>query len=104
MSTIGHNSGKSEDKGISAQRLKSFMERIERLETEKTAIGADIKEVYSEAKSGGFDTAIMRKVIAIRRMDTNKRAEQQALMEVYMNALGMLADTPLGQAAISKVA
>lgn len=96
---VGHNSG-----GISQQRLKSFMERIERLEEEKKALGDDIKEVYAEAKSSGFDPKIMRKVIAIRKMDEAKRAEQQALMEVYMNALGMLADTPLGQAAISKVA
>jgi len=104
MSGIGHNSGKTNDRGISAQRLQSFMERIERLEEEKKALGADIKEVYAEAKASGFDTKIMRKVIAIRKMDEAERAEQQALMEVYMNALGMLADTPLGQAAISKVA
>jgi uncharacterized protein (UPF0335 family) len=77
------------DKGVSAQRLKSFIERIERLEEEKKAMGADIREVYSEAKSSGFDTKIMRKVIALRRMEPADRAEQEALMQVYIDAIGM---------------
>lgn len=77
------------DKGVSAQRLKSFIERIERLEEEKKAMGADIREVYSEAKSSGFDTKIMRKVIALRRMEPSDRAEQEALMQVYIDAIGM---------------
>ena len=76
------------DKGISAQRLKSFIERIERLEEEKKALGADVKEVYSEAKSGGFDTKIMRKVVAIRKMDKAEREEQEALVQVYLDAVG----------------
>ncbi len=76
------------DKGVSAQRLKSFITRIERLEEEKKAMGADIREVYSEAKSSGFDVKIMRKVIALRRMEPNERQEQEALMQVYIDAIG----------------
>jgi uncharacterized protein (UPF0335 family) len=77
------------DKGVSAQRLKSFIQRIERLEEEKKAMGADIREVYAEAKSSGFDTKIMRKVIALRKMDDAERQEQEALMQVYIDAIGM---------------
>jgi uncharacterized protein (UPF0335 family) len=77
------------DKGVSAQRLKSFIQRIERLEEEKKTMGADIREVYSEAKSSGFDTKIMRKVIALRRLDDAERQEQEALMQVYIDAIGM---------------
>ena len=77
------------DKGISATRLKSFIQRIERLEEEKKAMGADIREIYSEAKSSGFDAKIMRKVIALRRLDTAERQEQEALLQVYIDAIGM---------------
>ena len=77
------------DKGVSAQRLKSFIQRIERLEEEKKSTGADIREVYSEAKSSGFDTKIMRKVIALRRLDAAERQEQEALLQVYVDAIGM---------------
>jgi len=76
------------DKGISAGRLKSFVERIERLEEEKKALSGDIKEVYSEAKSGGFDTKIMRQVVRIRKMDKAEREEQEALVQVYLDAVG----------------
>lgn len=76
------------DKGISAQRLKSFIERIERLEDEKKVLGADVREVYSEAKSTGFDPKIMKKVIAIRKLDKAERGEQEALMQVYLDAIG----------------
>ena len=76
------------DKGISATRLKSFIERIERLEEEKKALAGDIKEVYSEAKSGGFDTKIMRQVVRIRKMDKAEREEQEALVQVYLDAVG----------------
>ena len=76
------------DKGISAQRLKSFIQRIERLEEEKKTLGADVREVYSEAKSGGFDPKIMRKVVSLRRLDKAERAEQEALMQVYLDAIG----------------
>lgn len=76
------------DKGISAQRLKSFIERIERLEEEKKALGADIKEIYAEAKSGGYDPKIMRAVVKIRKMDKAERQEIDALLEVYLEAVG----------------
>ena len=82
--------------------LKSLVERVERLEEEKKAIAGDIKEVYAEAKANGFDVKILRKVIAIRKKDAAQRAEEEALVETYMAALGMLADTPLGQAAVQR--
>ena len=69
--------------------LKSFIERIERLEEEKNNILADIKEVYSEAKSSGYETKIMRKVLLIRKMDIDERLEQEALLDTYRNALGI---------------
>lgn len=77
------------DKGISAQRLKSFISRIERLEEEKKTMGADIRDVYSEAKSAGYDPKIMRKVISLRKLDTAERQEQEALLQVYIDAIGM---------------
>jgi uncharacterized protein (UPF0335 family) len=76
--------------GIAGDRLKSFIERIERLEEERRALGNDIKEVYAEAKGNGFDTKIMRQVIRLRRMDKDDLDEQDALIDVYKRALGML--------------
>ncbi|HUI33915.1 MAG TPA: DUF2312 domain-containing protein [Stellaceae bacterium] len=76
--------------GIAGDRLKSFIERIERLEEERRALGADIKEVYAEAKGTGFDTKIMRQVIRLRRMDKDDLDEQETLLDVYRRALGML--------------
>ena len=70
-------------------QLKSFIERIERLEEEKNNILADIKEVYSEAKSSGYEPKIMRKVLLIRKMDIDERLEQEALLDTYRNALGI---------------
>ena len=70
-------------------RLKIFIERIERLEEEKSNILADIKEVYSEAKGLGYDPKIMRKVLVIRKMDIDERLEQEALLDTYRNALGI---------------
>jgi uncharacterized protein (UPF0335 family) len=70
--------------------LRSMIERIERLEEDKSAISGDIKEVYSEAKANGFDTAIMRKIIRIRKKDPADREEEEALLVTYMTALGML--------------
>jgi uncharacterized protein (UPF0335 family) len=87
--------------GFAKEHLKSFIERIERLEEEKAALASDIREVYSEAKGTGFDVKIMRKVIALRKLDTADRQEQDAILDLYMSALGMLADTPLGRAAIA---
>ncbi len=79
----GHNSGP-----ISADRLKSFIERIEKLIEERKAIGGDIRDVFSEAKGVGYDVATMRKVVALRAMDAGDRAEMESLIDVYMHALG----------------
>ena len=76
--------------GIAGDRLKSFVERIERLEEERRTLSADIKEVYAEAKGSGFDTKIMRQVIRLRRMDKDDLDEQETLLDVYRRALGML--------------
>jgi uncharacterized protein (UPF0335 family) len=70
-------------------RLRSFIERVERLEEEKQALADDIKEVYAEAKGQGFDVKIMRKIVTLRKVDADTRAEEQALLETYMSALGM---------------
>ena len=70
------------------EHLKSFVQRIERLEEEKASLGADLKEVYAEAKSMGFDTKILRKVISLRKMDRNDRAEMEALLDLYLGAIG----------------
>lgn len=82
--------------------LESLVQRIERLEDEKAVIGADIKDVYAEAKSNGFDVKILRKIVSMRKQDQHARQTEQAVIETYMQALGMLADTPLGQAAIER--
>ena len=79
----------SDTNGIAAERLKSFVERIERLEEERTALSADIREVYSEAKAVGFDTKIMRQVVRLRKMDTADRQEQEELLTIYKEALGI---------------
>ena len=72
-----------------AKRLKSFIERVERLEEEKAAISEDIKEVFGEAKSVGFDVKTMRKVIRLRKMETDKRREEEELLELYKSAVGL---------------
>jgi uncharacterized protein (UPF0335 family) len=76
---------------VAQDQIKAFIERIERLEEEKAAIAGDIKEVYAEAKGNGFDTKVLRKVISIRKQDHAERLEQEALLELYMTALGMAA-------------
>lgn len=73
--------------GVAGEQLRSFIERIERLEEEKKGIAEDIKEVYAGAKAVGFDVKILRKVIAIRKMDQADRQEQEALLEVYLHAI-----------------
>ena len=75
--------------GVAGERLRSFIERIEHLEEEKTALTEDIKEVYSEAKGTGFDVKIMRQIVRLRKLDTADRQEQEALLETYLAALGM---------------
>ena len=75
---------------VDTGHLKAFIERIERLEEEKRAIADDIKEVYAEAKGNGFDARIMRKVISLRRMDRDKRIEEETILDLYLSALGEL--------------
>ncbi|RZO37045.1 MAG: DUF2312 domain-containing protein [Rhodospirillaceae bacterium] len=82
---------------IAQDRLSSFIERIERLEEEKTALMADIKEVYSEAKGTGFDVKTIRKVISLRKMEESDRQEAEFLLDTYLSALGML-DRPVESA------
>lgn len=86
------------------ERLTSFIQRIEALAEEKAGIAGDISEVFAEAKSAGFDTKVMRLLIRERKMDAADRQEQAALLEVYREALGMLRDTPLGNAAMGRAA
>jgi uncharacterized protein (UPF0335 family) len=76
---------------VSGEELKAFIERIERLEEEKAALAGDIRDVYSEAKANGFDTKIMRKIVTLRRKDHAERKEEEAIMELYLEALGMQA-------------
>lgn len=82
---IGHNSAG----GVAADRLRSIIERIERLEEERKALGADIRDIYAESKSAGFDVKVLRTLIKLRKMDQNDVEEEQGLLEVYMHALGM---------------
>ncbi len=84
MTEIGHNS-------VSKDQLKSIIERVERLEEDKRAISDDIKDVYSEAKGNGFDAKALRRIVSLRKQDPDKRAEQEAILDTYMHALGMLA-------------
>ena len=71
-------------------QLKAFIERIERLEEDKKSIGGDIKDVYAEAKSNGYDVKALRHIVALRKLDVDERREQQAIVDTYLAALGML--------------
>lgn len=85
--------------GIAQGQLRSLVERIERLEEEKATIAGDIKEVYGEAKANGFDTKIMRVVIRLRKVDTAERQEEEALVDLYLHALGMAPDAGPAQSS-----
>ena len=85
--------------GIAGERLKSFVERIERLEEEKRALAEDIKEVYSEAKRVGFDVKTIRQIVRIRKMDQDDLDEQQALLDTYLRAIGMRSERASRRAA-----
>lgn len=85
--------GPQSDDTLSGQaqgRLKSLVERLDRLNEDKAAVTADLKEVYAEAKGEGFDTKTLRKVMRIRAQDRAKRAEEEAMIELYLSALGLL--------------
>ncbi len=74
---------------VTANQLRSFIERIERLEEEKAGLAADVREVYSEAKSQGYDTKVMRQIVGLRKLDAADRREREELLETYMAAIGM---------------
>jgi uncharacterized protein (UPF0335 family) len=76
-------------KAFAKDQLRSLVERVERLEEERMALSADIREVYSEAKGLGFDAKIMRQVVRLRRLDRYDRQEQEAILDLYLSALGM---------------
>ena len=80
---IGHNSG------VSGERLRSIIKRIEKLEDDKAAVAEDIKEVYAEAKGTGFDTKIIRAIVKARKIEIEKRREQLELFDLYASAIGM---------------
>ena len=84
---------------ISNNQIASVVERIERMEDEKTAIAIDISEIYKEAKSNGFDTKILKKVIALRKKPQSQRDEEQAILDLYMSAVENFDKTPLGASA-----
>ncbi len=77
---------------VAADQLRSIIERIERLEEEKAALAEDIKQVYAEAKANGYDVKTLRRVVRLRKMDSHDRSEQEALLELYLEALGMEAE------------
>lgn len=90
--TVGHNSGKNPPivGGVAVDQLKSIISRVERLEEEKAGIAADIRDVFAEAKGNGFDTKAIRQIIKLRKMDASDREEQEAALDTYRRALGML--------------
>jgi uncharacterized protein (UPF0335 family) len=90
MSEITQAQETTEVQGTTRDQLRAFVERIERLEEEKAALAADIREVYSEAKAMGYDVKTLRTVIRLRKQDESERREQEAMLATYMAALGML--------------
>jgi len=78
------------EESVAQDQLRAFIERIERMEEEKAAIADDIKEIYAEAKGNGFDTKVIREIVRIRKQDANERQEHEAILELYMAALGMV--------------
>jgi len=92
MSLIGHNSEAAEEPAtkFAKDQLKAIIERIERLEEEKKTISDDVRDVYVEAKGNGFDVKVLRTIVRMRKQDANARQEQETILEMYMQALGML--------------
>lgn len=93
---------KTKETLMNNNQLQSIVDRIEALDDEKKMITQSINDIYTEAKSNGYDVKVLRKVVAMRKKSTAQRQEEEALMEIYMNALGMLSDTPLGQSALDR--
>lgn len=81
--------GEAQVGGIAADRLRSLIERIERLEEERKALGSDIKDIYAEAKSAGFDVKVLRQLITLRKKDSAEIEEHETLLDLYRRALGM---------------
>jgi uncharacterized protein (UPF0335 family) len=81
----------SSDAGVAQDQIRAFVERIERMEEEKKAIADDIKEIYAEVRGNGFDTKVLRQIVRIRKQDHAERMEFEALLDLYMAALGMAA-------------
>lgn len=86
--------GRNHPEGVAQDQIRAFVERIERMEEEKKAIADDIKEIYAEAKGSGFDTKVLRQIVRIRKQDHGERMEFEALLDLYMAALGMAAAPP----------
>ena len=91
IDNLGKAGAKNETQvgGVAADRLRSLIERIERLEEERKALGSDIKDIYAEAKSAGFDVKVLRQIIRIRKQEPAEVEEQETLLDVYRRALGM---------------
>jgi uncharacterized protein (UPF0335 family) len=87
---IGHNSQEPAATSFAKDQLKAIIERIERLEEEKKTISDDIRDIYAEAKGNGFDVKALRTIVRLRKQDANDRAEEETILETYMQALGML--------------
>jgi len=90
LSGVGHNSGDEVLNGTAQEQLRTVFERIERLEEDKAAVAADLKEVYAEAKGNGFDTKVIRKLVRERKQDRAQRQEEEAIADLYRLALGDL--------------
>jgi uncharacterized protein (UPF0335 family) len=92
MATAANAAAKDDqpNRRFAKDHLKAFIERVERLEEEKKAIADDVRDVYAEAKANGFDVKAMRTIVRLRKQDVNERKEQEAVLETYMHALGML--------------
>lgn len=84
----------SNDEPVQGDQLKSIVQRIERLEEEKKTVGDDIKEVYHEARANGYDVKVLRKVVALRKRDINERREEEAVLDLYLQAVGESSDGP----------
>ena len=89
MADVAVGEKKADTGGIAADRLRSIIERIERLEEERKALGGDIRDIYAEAKSAGFDVKVLRQLISIRKKEPADVEEQETLLDVYRRALGM---------------
>lgn len=86
---MSNTAEKADSQKVTGERIKSFIERIERLEEEKKALAEDIKDVYGEAKALGFEAKIIRKIVSLRKTNLEKRREEAELLDIYMSAIGM---------------